>query len=167
MLFPIVIPQIDWPRYLSSASQILGESISSDFDGAMLPPSPKAFVISTNTLNETQPPLDIDTAGLRHLSYSFLTVMLEGAHHALLEVVPLAFTSSQSARPGIRLCLVSGTLLQWKEAVVLCSGSSNQDVKLFGQEAKAYFDSIGLSDMWKHYLRIQLPDKTLKLVHKP
>lgn len=164
---PIVIPQIHWANYLSIANNVLGESISQSFDGAKIPTSSRAFVVSLNDLSQTSPALDIDVAALKHLSYSFLTVLLEGAYTEIFETSRLEFTSSGSSRPGLRLIVVSGNLLQWKEAVVFCSCSNNPDVKLFGIRAKEFFESIGLADLWKHYSKISLPDRTLKLVAKP
>lgn len=166
-LVPIVIPQIDWKTYLSVAQMILGESVSTDFDSARLPVGSRAFVTSVNTLSETLPALDIDSPALRHLHYTFLLATIEGAYLALMETTKLDFTSSQSARPGVRVAIVSGTLQEWKNAVVACSHSPNQDVKAFGIKAKQYFDIADLGNMWTHYLRITQPDRSLKLVHKP
>lgn len=165
-LIPIITPTIDWRQYLSIANDVLGESISTSFDAARLMPGPKAFIVSLNDLKQNIPALDIDVAALRHLTYTFLTVTLEGAYRAIAEEVQLAFTSSSSQRPGICLVVVSGNLLQWKDAVHVCSGSSNPDVRLFAHKARVYFEGLGLGDMWKHYIRVKLPDQTLKLVHR-
>jgi hypothetical protein len=165
-LVPIVIPQIDWSKLLGIANQVLGASISSSFDAAKIPTGPRAFVVSMNDLNLTTPALDIDVAALRHLSYTFLAVVLEGTYLAIVEEASLlVFTSSVTTRPGIRVVIVSGNLLDWKEAVACCSGSSNPDVKEFGVKAQKFFESVGLGDIWKHYFRITQPDRTLKLVH--
>lgn len=164
-LIPIVVPTIDWPKYLSVVNQALGVSISNSFDAAKIPTSPRAFAISLNELSQTYPALDIDTPCLRHLSYTFLAVMLVDTYYELVETAPLAFTSSESTRPGIRVTVISGTLAQWQQAVVHCSNSTNVDIRKFSDKVKTFFDNLGL-DMWKHYLKIKLPDKTLKLVSK-
>lgn len=165
-LIPIVIPQISWANYLSAANNVLGESISQSFDAAKIPTGPRSFVISLNDLTETSPALDIDVAGLKHLSYTFLGVVLEGAYTEIFETSRLHFTSNHSSRPGLRLVVVSGNLLEWKEAVVFCSCSNNPDVNTFGTKAKNFFEEIGLSDLWKHYLRIKLPNQSIKLLPK-
>lgn len=165
-LIPIAIPMIDWPKYLSIANQALGVSVSNSFDAAKIPTGPRAFAISLNELSQTEPALDIDSPSLRHLSYTFLAVMLVDTYYELMETATLAFTSSESTRPGVRVAVISGTLGDWQQAVVACSNSSNPDVRKFADKAKSYFDSLGLGDMWKHYLKIKLPDKTLKLTSK-
>lgn len=166
-LIPIVSPQIDWPKLLGVANQVLGVSISGSFDAAKISPSSRAFVISMNDLNQTTPALDIDVSALRHLSYTFLAIMLEGTYLDVIEESPLIFTSSMTTRPGIRIAVLSGNLLDWKEAIACYSGSSNPDVKQFGIKVHTYFDSIGLGDIWKHYFRVKKSDQTTHLVrHK-
>lgn len=161
-LVPVIAPQVDWPKLLSVANTVLGSSISESFDAAKIPLSPKAFIVSMNDLNQTKPALELDVASIRHLSYTFMTILMEGAYLALIEETRLIFTSSTTTRPGLRVAIISGNLLDWKEAVVCCSGSSNPDVKLFGNKVKQYFDQIGLSDLWKHYHRIQQSSTHIK-----
>ena len=163
MLIPIVTPSIDWKNYLGAARQSLGRSVSSCMDGAHIPPSPKGFIVSLHDLSEQDEPTDLDSLGLKHLSYTFLAFLMEGTYNELIEQCSVTWVSGHD-RPGLRLAVVSGSLEQWKVTVASCSCSSNADVKGFGVEVKNYFDSIGLSDIWKHYIKIKQSDKTLRLL---
>jgi hypothetical protein len=166
-LLPIVTPNIEWRQYLSAANQALGVSVSGSFDAANIPPSPKAFVVSLNDLSQTTPVLELDVFALSHLSYSFVGMLLMDTYYELMETVQLAFTSSETQRPGIRVFVVSGNLLQWQQAVNCASNSSNPDIRQFAHRAKTYFEGVGLGDIWKNYIKTKLPDKTLQLTYRP
>lgn len=166
-LLPIVTPNIEWRQYLSAVNQALGSSISGSFDAANIPPSPRAFVVSLNDLSQTEPALELDVFALSHLSYAFTSLMLMDAYYELMETVQLNFTSSDAQRAGIRVFVVSGNLLQWQQAVNCASNSSNPDIRQFGHKAKTYFESIGLADLWKNFIKAKLPDKTLQLTYRP
>lgn len=166
-LLPIVTPNINWQQYLTAASQALGTSLSKSFDKINLKPDNRAFLISVNDLIQTVPALDLDSPALRHLTFTFLLVMLESSFYPLLEHTDLLFTSSDTVRKGLKLAIVSGNLMQWKESIALTSNSDSPDLREFSSKCKSYFDSLGLSDIWKHYLKVSLKDKTQKLTYRP
>lgn len=165
-IIPIVQPQIDWTAYLMTAQKVLGVSISMDFDRAKIQPSALAFVVSANTLNQQTPASDIDVPATRHLSYAFLLIALSDSYHDLIEETSLNLTSSETARPGFRIAIVSGNLEQWKQAVVSCSNSENPDVRVFADKIRQYFESIRLGGLWTHYTKTKSKDQTLKLEYK-
>lgn len=166
-LLPIVTPNINWQQYLTAANQALGVSLSRSFDKINLKMDNRAFLISANDLSQTSPALDIDSPALRHLTFTFLLAMLENPFYSLLEHTNLHFTSSDTVKRGIKLSIVTGNLQQWKESIALTSSSESSDIREFSTKCKSYFDLIGLGDIWKHYLKTTLKDKTQKLTFRP
>lgn len=168
-VFPVAWTQINWQSYLKLAHELTGEMISEKFDAARIPPGLPAFLVSLGQLSQNDGDANklIEQSGsrLKHFSVSFLAFMFQETFFAFLEEsCDLTVTSADSTRSGVKIAIISGNGLQWRDAIVNCSSDRvNTDVRLLANKCQSYFEKQGLGLMWAQFNKSYAVDKTLVL----
>lgn len=102
----------------------------------------------------------------RHSFYSFLVVCDPSTRIDLIQRTPLAVEYASSPT-GVDLCVVSADLQSWRTAVInCCSDLSPYHTRVLFDKILILFESEGLSKLWSHYTKKNLPDKTFKLLER-
>jgi len=170
---PVTLCQVNWTAYLNDSQELLGHNPARGVDASPSRLSDLAkFTASLAEFKlkeELKPTQTLRTPGpwLRHSFYGFLihtsgTTILDMAESTDLEVL-----STSSLDKGMRAAIVSGTLAQWRDAVIVCCGANSKERtrRLFNL-LKGFFDQLGLSEIWSEYTVINLPDKTYALEYR-
>lgn len=154
-------PKIFWEGLLRAAYQILGRSLTRGLDerneGPDSLPAYLACLLElgrpgANFLQEVR----LNNSILRHVSLSFLL------HDA--QVSPEAGLSLLSQG---ELCLASGTLLQWKEAVLAgCTPQAPHKMRLTACQIYFQLDRLGLAEIFGNYQKVDEHDKTFSFKPK-
>ena len=88
--------------------------------------------------------------------------------YAILEhCAGMAFVTTETLARGVLASVLSGTLAQWREAVIAgCQTSAEPAVRMAFNAARNIFLGVGLN-VWTDYRVREAPDKTLLLEYKP
>jgi hypothetical protein len=168
-IIPIALTGVNWPVYLATAQKVLGFSIAASFDKHGIKNDLTKFLVSLEELHTeepVEPNVALSEAGslLRHASASFMCLLPAETVNLFREEVDLAINSSQT-HAGFRLCIITGTLLQWRDAVINCSVSRlTRDVRMLCNQFMAYFENAGLGAIWGKFNKTQMSDQTFRLM---
>ena len=101
---------------------------------------------------------------LGHLHYGFLMGTTRNVAHELMRETRLNVTAVPSRRDEIELVLVSGDMIQWREAVInCCSGRVSFDLRERFTAILAEFDKLGFQQVFAGYKRKGQRDRTICL----
>lgn len=153
----------DWPSVTQMASGLLGRDITRAVDKARLSPkSPLALVAILESIRHPiglQDPKSVAREAmpstLDHLHFGFIVAADELVFSEILSLTSrtLALTISDTKELGI----ISGTLKDWKQVVVLgLSEAVSEDIRLVFGHIFAYFETLGLRDIWSEYRKKSL-----------
>lgn len=171
---PFICPQIDFNIFLRSCNEALGYSPMRCVDSCSRELSESARLLASlaamhDRLDMADPIKSIRDAGslLRHLSYSFLVYGASELISGIREKTQLNITSTQ-APDGERVAVVSGSLFDFRTAVLeCCIPESSFDIRYLFDCFMLYFEHIGLGDLWYDRRKKAHPDKTFLLEYKP
>ena len=166
----IVQPNIDFTTFLSLAHKVLGYSPSANVDQSRLDHSDsERFLSCLAALRDPNAPAGITPNLLGHVSYTVLVLSDERDLIDILEAASgLPVVTSETLVRNVMLAILSGTLAQWRDAVV--SGSSaaaEYNVRATFCKIMALFEQAGLGKVWKDYQTKPLDDNTFFLEYKP
>lgn len=170
LVIPVILSNVNWTKYLDTAQELLGHYPARGVDASTSKLSDHAKFISSlaefKLKTELNAKHSLRTPGpwLDHTFYGFLISTSNSAILSIAESTDLAILSSQAVEKGIRAAIVSGTMKQWRDAVIVCcNATATERVRRLFNQIKGMFDSIGLSDIWFEYSLKNLPDKTFLL----
>ena len=98
-------------------------------------------------------PVGLSPDLLKHVSFSVLTVALEQDMLSILEVCSgMSVTLADTKGRGIMAGVITGTLDQWRDAVVAgCSRHIIAEVRAGFNQIHSLFVGAGLGSIWKGY----------------
>lgn len=169
-IFPIGSTKIQFPAFLLAAKNALGRSVSVAGDAAGLSGS-AAFLtalgaMKDDTLKASQILRDAGSL-LRHLYYSFIILADRETVFELIQETRLSVTSVESLSRGVRFGIVSGTLEEWRTAIInCCSLTCEPELRAFLSKVFPFFERDGLGLLWSEYLKRTHTDGTLLLEWK-
>lgn len=165
-------PAIDFDTLLSIAHEAMGRNIADAADASPRIMTDAEKFLSclaalrdenrddNGTITSVITPL-IAPDLLRHVSFSILVIAEEHDLLAILEIASsMTFVRTETTAPGVSIAVVTGTLAQWKYAVV-----SGTDDRVSSVARTCYskilllFDRAGLTSVWNDYDRIAAPDR--------
>jgi hypothetical protein len=170
LVIPVILSNVNWTKYIDTAQELLGYKPTRGVDAstsklsefAKFTASLAEFKLKTE-LNAKQ---TLRTPGpwLDHTFYGFLVESTASTILGIAESTDLALLSVQSNGKGMRAAIVSGTLKQWRDAVIVCCNATAMErVRRLFNQIKGMFDQIGLADVWFEFSHKSLPDKTFLL----
>jgi hypothetical protein len=161
---------VDFTTFLALAHKALGFSPSANVDQSRLNHSDaERFVSCLAALRDSSAPAGITPNLLAHVSYGVLLFADERDLIDILEAASgLAVVTSETLARNVMLAILTGTLAQWRDAVV--SGSTRQaehNVRATFCHIMSLFEQAGLGKVWKDYQSKPLDDNTFFLEYKP
>jgi hypothetical protein len=166
-LIPICGPRIDWKSYLRVCNEVLGRSPANKLDSQWhtITDSVADFLA---TLKEIIAPgsLPFDEAGalFDHVHFTFLLIATRSATYSIITTSRLDCTTVNSQREDFNLSIISGTLAQWRTAVLnCCVDDIIFEVREFGTQVINYFEAQNLKLGLK---KISMSDGTVRLLEK-
>jgi len=155
----ILRPEIDFSTFLGVALKVLGHSLASAADASSVKRSdPSRFLSCLSSMRSDGP--DMSPRLLPHLSYSLLIVADE---HDILDILECAagmsFVTTESQVRNVLFAVVTGTLAQWKAAVI--AGASQEiepTVRYAFNKIQGLFKAEGLN-LWAGYRQRQARDQ--------
>lgn len=153
----------DWATLSGIASSQLGRDVTRAVDRARLSPkSPLALVAILESIRQPRALQDPKSVArkampstLDHLHFGFLIAAEEDTLVEIMFLVSrtLALTLADTRELGI----LSGTLKDWKQVVILgLSETISKDIRLVFGQIFAYFETLGLRDIWADYRKKSL-----------
>jgi hypothetical protein len=160
-IIPIGITTVDWATLAKTAQKALGFTL----DRKSLKSDLARFLTALGEMSSEDGNGSLSEAGslLRHASASFICVLPAEMINQLKEEVDLAINSS-IVRAGFRLCIVSGNMQQWREAIINCSSTRlPTEIRMLCNQFMMYFEQLGLGPIWAGYSKTTMSDNTFRL----
>ncbi len=166
----IAQPVVDFTTFLALAHKVLGYSPSVNVDHSIVDRSDaERFISCLAALRDPQAPAGITPNLLGHVSYSVLMLTDERDLIDILEACAgMPVVSSETLSRNVMLAILTGTLAQWRDAIV--SGSTRDaeyNVRQTFCQIMSLFEQAGLGKVWKDYQTKPLDDNTFYLEYKP
>ena len=158
--------EVDASTFLGIALRVLGHSPSAAADASGRTMSDAArFISYLAAMRDPKAKVELSPKLLAHVSYSLLMVV-DG-----VDVLPIMecasnmpFVSVETTMRNVWLLVITGTLLQWKTAVI--AGSSldvDSSVRFLFNKIQGLFQEEGVNP-WTDYRQRQAPDQVTYLL---
>lgn len=165
----ILSPSVDLPRLLSLTHKMLGYSLADAVDASRKQHSDDdKFLSCLAALRDQQAPAGLSQDVLSHTSYSFLVAADE---RDLLDMLSFAdgmhFVVQDTVARGVQAAFITGTLSQWREAVIGgMSRNAQPNVRVGFHKIMRLLEERGLAATWRDYITKPLNDSTLLLEYR-
>ena len=142
----ITQPSIDFKTLLTISHQALGYSIATASDESRRDQHPaERFLSCLAALRDQYAPAGLTPNLLTHVSFSVLIIADEFDTLDILECAAgMPFVTTETQARGAQLTLVSGTLAQWRDAVVTGTRKGGAVQGLYCQ-IMSHFESVNLN----------------------
>jgi hypothetical protein len=155
--------------FLSDLQTALGRSVSNPIDMAKADPnSPTSLVVAIcEMLSEGgnyHKVLKNPGSAIKHLQFNFLALSSFDHCSEISQHTDLV-CHCVLARRSIYLHLISGSLEQWRTAIINCSSEIvDYDCRKLFNLFLGEFESLGFKDLWTGFTKRSLTDDTIKLI---
>jgi len=156
---PILVSNFDWTGFLKDAADLCGHSPIHGVDSYPYKLKDYARLIAVfgefREGKSLEPRKTIRTGGdlLAHLHYGFLINGSSSLIFQIMELTDLKIISTKMKSKG-RVAIVTGTLEQWKHAIInVLSTKRHPDVTFAMGRCLDFFYQLGLQDVWHDYRR--------------
>ncbi len=151
-------PAIDFNSLLSLTHEALGYSIAENADtcGRKLVDTEKYLsCLAALKGSEITPHLFV------HVSFAVLVLAEERDLLDILEYANMPFVRADTLAPGVKLALLTGNLVQWRDAVASATSETvPPTVRTCYSKILHLFDRVGLSSVWSEFNRTPAPDRS-------
>jgi hypothetical protein len=158
-------PAIDFAKFLSVSHEMLGYSPSAASDASHKQLNDtERFLSCLASMKDQNAPVTLPPHLLTHVSFSVLVATNERDMLDVLECCSsMAFTAADTLARGVQAAVISGTLSQWKTAVLSgCECSTEASVRFLFNKILAIFEAANLC-VWQDFKRTHRDDNTLYL----
>jgi len=158
-------PSIDFAKFLGLSHKMFGYSPARSADASRKQLSDsERFLSCLAALKDDQAPVSLPPHLLTHVSFS---VLLAASERDLLDVLEycagMPFVAADTVARGIQAAVVTGTLAQWRDAVISgCQPEVEPTVRILFNKILGIFESANLK-VWNDCGRKQSLDNTLLL----
>ncbi len=163
-IFPLCSPNFHWDTLLRDASRLTGQRFNSKIDEHAIKPQQDQSVVAALSefyrYDTLDPYYEIRRANsiLEHLHFAFLC---EYDINTFLRLLTHSNIKGTPHHVNGNLWIISGTLLQWKKAIVDCSCKEQPfDLRLLMNCLYVLFQCNGYQTVWDGYARTQHADST-------
>ena len=149
----IQTPDVDFDSLIAVAHQALGYNPASKADGDSRDLSiSERYLSCLASLRDRDAPVGLLNGLLKHVSFSVLFGADERDMRDILECCSaMPSVSVDSVFRGTMLSVVTGTLVDWRDAVIAgVAKENNPRVRSYFCEVQTIFESIGIA-VWKDY----------------
>lgn len=152
MIIPLTTTHFNEAMFVKIAKEALDKNIASgSSNGSSFLVLLSKALLSTSEMNESS---IIKEAGslLRHLSYGFMAALPQNMVNRLLSETCLNINYCETVKRGIDFIVISGNLLQWRDAIINCSRPNHELLELMN-EFLVFFDKYGFQHLFAEYRR--------------
>jgi hypothetical protein len=160
----IQTPCIDFSKFLSASHEMFGYSPSAASDASHRQLNDtERFLSCLASMKDKNAPLTLPPHLLTHVLFSVLVATDERDMMDVLECCSsMAFTVADTLARGVQAAVISGTLSQWKTAVLSgCDYSTEQSVRFIFNKILILFETANLN-VWQDFKKTH-DDNTLYL----
>lgn len=161
-------PSLALDNLVVACSQLFTHKVSDGIDKSprKLSDSEK-FLSIIDGMRTPGAPASLSPDLLKHVTFSILTVSDERDMLDIMQICSgMSTTLAETKGRGIMAVVITGTLCQWREAVILgCSKSSSFEVRAGFNQIHSLFVGVGLSSIWKRMKQSNDDDGTFLLTH--
>lgn len=156
----ITIPSVEFNTLITVGKQALGRSVCEGVDRTSKKLSDaERFLSILAAFKDLNAPVSLPGNLLAHVSFSVLMAALEYDVLTILEVCAgMPFTQTETVSPGISLAVISGTLLQWRDAVVVGCNHQSDEVRLGFNQLHSLFVEASLGAVWNDFEQRQVDE---------
>jgi len=174
---PILVSNFAWTEFLKDVTNLCGRSPTQGIDSYHYKLSNYARLIATlgefRVSEKCDPKKILYSAGdlLSHLHFGFLIDGSANLIYQIMEFTDLKIVSTRLKEKRGRIAIVSGTLKQWREAIInILNGDKlvkrNQDLCWVFSQCLDFFFQLGLQDIWHNYHKQATKDQIYLLEEK-
>ena len=162
-------PSIDFRTFIGLSHKVLGRSPASPSDACRRELSDaERFLSCLAAMRDDRAPVGLSPHLLQHVSFS---AFIGADERDMLEILQLCagmpFVAVETTVRGVQAAVVTGTLSQWKDAVVSgCAKGVPTPVRHCFNKLHGLFTAAGLN-VWGDYRTREAPDHTLLLEYRP
>ena len=159
-------PSIDFRTFIGLSHKVLGRSPASLSDACRRELSDaERFLSCLAAMRDERAPVGLSPHLLTHVSFS---AFIGADERDMLEILQLCagmpFVAVETIVRGVQAAVVTGTLSQWKDAVVSgCAKSVPTPVRHCFNKLHGLFTAAGLN-VWRDYTPRSTPDQTFLLL---
>lgn len=166
----ITAPSVEFGKLISACEQALGRSVCEGVDNTSKKlTDAERFLSILSAMKDSNSPVGLPPHLLAHVSFSVLTIAGELDMADILEVcsgMPFCYTGTKAR--GVVMLVITGTLTQWRDAVVSGSGANQvSSVRMGFNQIHNLFVGHGLGPIWNDYEQKPLNDGYTLLEFKP
>jgi hypothetical protein len=159
-------PSIDFSKLLATSHEMFGYSISASSDASHKRLSDsERFLSCLASMKDQNAPVGLSPHLLTHVSFSILIAANEQDLMDVLECCSsMPFTTADTVVRGIRAAVITGTLSQWKTAVISgCHKTTEPSVRFLFNKILSLFEATNLGVWSDCKRRTHREDNTLLL----
>ena len=159
-IIPVTRLMINWTDYITTIKQLTGVNPVEDLERKRVPvEGVNAFIRSLETLTQS-------TSVLNHAFYSFMVVGTKEFLFRLLQHnFNLSCTSLDTDQSDLHICIVSGNLSDWKQAILNNTNQLSIEIRNFYNQIHTYFENMeGLFRIFNDISKIDQGDGTFKVL---
>ena len=165
----VTIPSVDFNALTNVSQHVLGYSLlRTAAQSAHELSEPEKLLSCLATLGDQKMPVSFAPHLLAHLMAGVCVVADERDLYAMLErCAGMASVTAETTVRGVLLAIVSGTLAQWRDAVVAgCSRDAEPSLRVGFNAIHRLLCNAGMN-VWQNYRVAEAADQTLLLEYKP
>lgn len=172
---PILVSNFAWTEFLKDAADLCGHSPIHGVDSYNYKLSEYARLIAVfgefRSGKKCDPKQILYSAGdlLSHLYFGFMIDGSASLIYNIMELTDLKIISTRLKEKKGRAAIVSGTLKQWKDAIINILNPTikrNRELCWVFSQCLDFFYQLGLHDIWHDYRKHATPDETYLLEEK-
>ena len=171
-VLPLMIPNIAWEKYIQAVSEHSGSSPTTNVDNSTIKIADfTKYIVQLDELQNGSGTNALDTlrnetGPLNHLFFSFLIISSKASIFKIMETTDLSILSRSQSKGEAksRISVISGALLQWRNALV--SRQKSKEVRLILNQCLSFFSKFGLANIFDNYRKHALSDETFLLEYK-
>ncbi len=159
-------PDVSFPVLLQVCDEVLNHKVTSGVDSTPKKLSDtEKFLSILAALRDATAPAGLPPNLLTHVSFSVLTVADEADMMDILEACSgMPFTYSETKVRNILIAIVTGTMQQWRDAIVTGTKHSVPTVRGGFNQLHDLFVQAGLCSIWSSYEQKPQDDGTYQLL---
>jgi hypothetical protein len=162
----IQVPSIDFRTFIGLSHKVLGRSPAAPSDACRRELSDaERFLSCLAAMHDEQAPVGLSPHLLKHVSFS---AFIGADERDMLEILQLCagmpFVAVETIVRSVQAAVVTGTLAQWRDAVVSgCGKAASAPVRHCFNKLHGLFTAAGLN-VWRDYTPRSTADQTFLLL---
>lgn len=172
---PILVSNFAWTEFLKNVAELCSHSPIQGIDSYQYQLKDYARLIAVlgefRSGKECDPKQILYSAGdlLSHLHFGFMISGSSGLIYQIMELTDLKIISTRLKEKRGRAAIVSGTLRQWRDAIInilLNDNNNNRELRWAFSQCLNFFSHLGLNDIWHDYRKLTSKDQIYLLERK-